>query len=72
MTLPAAEDDRVVAFARDNTTPTSIASTLSQLTTSMQRAVSGMNPDNLTLELDASPDRLRVRLRAYPHRNGSG
>jgi hypothetical protein len=72
MTLPAAEDDRVVAFSRDATTPTSIASTLSQLTTSMQRAVSGMSPDDLTLEVDASPDRLRVRLRAYRHRNDSG
>jgi hypothetical protein len=57
MTLPAAEDDGVVAFSRDATTPTSIASTLSQLTTSMQRAVSGMSPDDRTLEVDASPDR---------------
>jgi hypothetical protein len=62
-----AEGDQVVALSRDASSTSSIASTLSELTRAMQKTITGM--DDVSLELDASPDRLRVRLRAYRHRH---
>jgi hypothetical protein len=60
---------RTQDFALDTTSPTTTS--LSALTAAMQK-VSAMEPDDLSLEIDAPPDRLRVRLRAYRHRETSG
>jgi hypothetical protein len=70
VTRTTADGDQIIALSHDSASPPSIASTLSQLTAAMQKAVVGM--DDLSLEVDASPDWLKVRLRAYKHRNGSG
>jgi hypothetical protein len=62
-----AEGDHGVVLSREVSTPPTIAATLSELTRAMQKTITGM--DDVSLELDASPDRLRVRLRAYRHRD---
>ena len=64
--LPATmDDDRVVAL-RGGTPPT-LTETLAMLDQGLQQAANQM--DDISLEIDAGGDRLRVRFRAYKHRN---
>ena len=65
-----AEGDNGVVLSGDVSTPPSIAATLSELTRAMQKTITGM--DDVSLELDASPERLRVRLRAYKRPDNGG
>ena len=66
--LPATlEDDRTVVALRDGTPPTSMAEAFATLSDGLQNAAGQM--DDVLLEVDASCDRLRVRFRAYRHRD---
>jgi hypothetical protein len=65
--LPALRPDEVersLVLATSTSLPT-FAEGLSDLTA----AVKQMNADDVTFEVDASRDRLHVRLRAYRHRS---
>jgi hypothetical protein len=58
------EVDRSLVLATSASLP-QVAGGLSDLTA----AVKQMDADDVTFEIDASSDRLRVRLRAYRHRS---
>jgi hypothetical protein len=55
-----------------STEPSSIANALGQLSTGLQKAVSEMRADDISLEVDVESARLRSRLRAYKHRDNGG
>jgi hypothetical protein len=61
-------EDKVLALS--GIAPSTLTTELAAFTAGLQKAVAGMNADDVSFELDASGDRLRVRLRAYKHRNG--
>jgi hypothetical protein len=71
VTLPQSiEEDRVVELARP-ASPTSVAEAFAGLQTELQKTITGMRPDDFSLEVDCERDRLRIRFRAYRHREQS-
>jgi hypothetical protein len=67
VTTTAAKADQVLALP---SAPMTIAETLAELGANLQKAVEKM--DDITLDIDAYPGRVHVKLRAYKHRPANG
>ena len=66
------EEDKALTPFNDAAARLSIAESFTALSAGLQQAVGKMAADDISLEVDATTDRLRVRFRAYRHRNGGG
>jgi hypothetical protein len=67
---PIVEEDRALAIS--GSTSSSLTESFAALSAGLQKAVTQMGADDISLEVDAGSDRLRVRFRAYKHRRDSG
>ena len=59
------DDEQVLSLS---STSSSLAQALATLNAGLQKAVGEMGADDVSFEVDASRDRLHLRLRAYRHR----